>query len=56
MIDQVAEKIARRAILGILLGGLLVLSGMLLMAWNVFKTYRMAGRIEPSPVLAPAHA
>ena len=39
-----------------LLGGLLVLSGMLLMAWNVFKTYRMAGRIEPSPVLAPAHA
>ena len=26
MIDQVAEKIARRVILGILLGGLLVLS------------------------------
>jgi cytochrome c oxidase cbb3-type subunit 1 len=39
-----------------LLGGLLVLSGMLLMAWNVFKTYRMAGRIESLPVLAPAPA
>jgi len=38
-----------------LMGGLLVLSGMLLMAWNVFKTYRMA-RIEPIAVIAPAHA
>ncbi len=38
-----------------LLGGLMVLSGMVLMAWNVFKTYRMA-KIEPIAVPAPAHA
>ncbi len=38
-----------------LLGGLMVLSGMFLMAWNVFKTYRM-GKIAPIAIPAPAHA
>jgi cytochrome c oxidase cbb3-type subunit 1 len=35
------------------LGGVMVLCGMLMMAWNVFKTYRMAERIEPIPVPMP---
>ena len=40
-----------------LLGGLLVVSGMLIMAWNTYKTFRMArDEVEESPVLAPAHA
>jgi cytochrome c oxidase cbb3-type subunit 1 len=34
-----------------LLGGLLVLSGMLIMAWNAIKTWRSAR--EPAPVLIP---
>ncbi len=38
------------------LGGVLVLSGMLLMAWNVFKTYRMTEKIEPIAVPLPAQA
>jgi cytochrome c oxidase cbb3-type subunit 1 len=40
--------------LGRLIGGLLVLSGMFLMAWNVWQTWRAAERVEDSPVLAPA--
>jgi len=42
-----------------LLGGVLVLSGMFVMAWNVFKTFQQARSTEDSPVLAPiadAHA
>ncbi len=38
--------------LGRLFGGLLVLSGMLLMAWNVWQTYRQAA-VAPQPVLPP---
>jgi cytochrome c oxidase cbb3-type subunit I len=40
-----------------LVGGVLYLSGMLIMAWNVVKT-ATAGRPEPSPIpaLAPAAA
>ncbi|MBO9716593.1 MAG: cytochrome-c oxidase, cbb3-type subunit I [Pseudoxanthomonas sp.] len=34
-----------------LFGGLLVLSGMGLMAWNVVRTYRAAPAIEPQPLL-----
>ncbi len=38
-------------------GGVLVLAGMLIMAWNVWKTFRMAREEAPeNPVLAPAHA
>jgi cytochrome c oxidase cbb3-type subunit 1 len=40
-----------------LLGGLLYLSGMLVMAWNVFKTAASAKPVEapiPAPVLAHA--
>jgi cytochrome c oxidase cbb3-type subunit 1 len=37
-----------------LLGGVLVLSGMLLMAYNVFKTYQLAKQVEDTPVLPPA--
>jgi len=41
-------------------GGLLVFAGMLIMAWNVFKTFQMAREVKDSPVLAPvadaAHA
>jgi cytochrome c oxidase cbb3-type subunit 1 len=37
-----------------LLGGLLVLGGMLIMAWNVFKTYQLAKRVEDQPVIEPA--
>ncbi len=36
-----------------LFGGLLVLSGMLLMAWNVFKTWLEAGEVAPQPLLPP---
>ncbi|MFA5684665.1 MAG: cytochrome-c oxidase, cbb3-type subunit I [Lysobacteraceae bacterium] len=43
-----------------LLGGLMVLGGMLVMAWNTWKTFQMARQVEDSPVLAPvtdaAHA
>jgi cytochrome c oxidase cbb3-type subunit 1 len=38
-------------------GGLIVLSGMLVMAWNVFKTYRLAAAsTAPQAVLPPAVA
>ena len=37
-----------------LLGGVLVLGGMLIMAYNVFKTYQLAKKVEDSPVLPPA--
>ena len=37
-----------------LLGGLLVLSGMFIMAYNVWKTAELGKRIAPSPVLEPA--
>jgi cytochrome c oxidase cbb3-type subunit 1 len=37
-----------------LLGGLLVLGGMFIMAWNVWKTVELGRRIEPVPVLEPA--
>jgi cytochrome c oxidase cbb3-type subunit 1 len=39
--------------LGRLFGGLLVLSGMLLMAWNVWKTYQQVEEIAPQPLLPP---
>ena len=39
--------------LGRLFGGLLVLSGMLLMAWNVYQTYRHAGTPGDQPLLPP---
>ena len=34
-------------------GGLLCLGGMLIMAWNVYRTYQQAPAIEPQPLLAP---
>jgi cytochrome c oxidase cbb3-type subunit I len=37
-----------------LLGGVLFLSGMLIMCWNVWRTVR-GGSLAPQPVLAPAH-
>jgi cytochrome c oxidase cbb3-type subunit 1 len=37
-----------------LLGGLLVLGGMLIMAYNVWKTAELGRRIVVSPVLEPA--
>jgi cytochrome c oxidase cbb3-type subunit 1 len=37
-----------------LVGGLLVLGGMFMMAWNVWQTLRAAPAVEDSPVLAPA--
>jgi cytochrome c oxidase cbb3-type subunit 1 len=37
-----------------LLGGVLVLVGMLIMAWNVRQTWRAASNIVDAPVLAPA--
>jgi cytochrome c oxidase cbb3-type subunit I len=37
-----------------LLGGVLVLAGMFIMAWNVWKTYQLAKRIEDLPVIEPA--
>ena len=39
--------------LGRLFGGLLVLSGMVLMAWNVYQTYRHAGTPADQPLLPP---
>src|SRR5687768_3839027 len=42
--------------LGRLAGGVLVLAGMLLMAWNVWKTWKMADRAHANPVLAPVAA
>ena len=39
--------------LGRLFGGLLVLAGMLLMAWNVYQTYRAADKPVDQPLLAP---
>ena len=36
-----------------LVGGLMVLSGMFLMAWNVYKTWAMAKSPAEQPVLAP---
>lgn len=39
-----------------LLGGILVLAGMGMMAYNVIKTYAMTRKIEPIAVPAPAHA
>ena len=39
--------------LGRLFGGLLVLAGMLVMAWNVLRTYQQAGAIVPQPLLPP---
>jgi cytochrome c oxidase cbb3-type subunit 1 len=36
-----------------LLGGLMVLSGMFLMAWNMFKTYAIAANRGDQPVVAP---
>src|SRR3990172_2755050 len=38
-----------------LLGGLLYLSGMLIMAWNVFKTVSDSKSVE-APIPAPAYA
>jgi cytochrome c oxidase cbb3-type subunit 1 len=37
------------------LGGLLYLSGMVIMGWNVLKTVA-AGKAEPIAIPAPAHA
>jgi len=37
-----------------LLGGLIVLSGMFVMAYNVWKTAELGRRIQPAPVLEPA--
>ncbi|MDI9238621.1 cytochrome-c oxidase, cbb3-type subunit I [Lysobacter sp. LF1] len=46
--------------LGRLAGGLIVLSGMLVMAWNVVRTWQQARDLVPTPVLPPdaasAHA
>ena len=42
--------------LGRLAGGLLVVAGMLLMAWNVWKTWKMASPEHANPVLAPVTA
>ena len=39
-----------------LLGGLLVITGMLLMAWNMIKTFQMAKDVSPQPVIEPALA
>ena len=39
--------------LGRLLGGVMVLSGMVLMAWNFWRTAQMARDPAPQPVLAP---
>jgi cytochrome c oxidase cbb3-type subunit 1 len=39
-----------------LAGGLLVLSGMFIMAWNVRRTLVERGQVIDVPVLAPAHA
>jgi cytochrome c oxidase cbb3-type subunit I len=39
---------------GRLLGGLMYLSGMFIMSWNVWKTIATSPGIEPVPVMAPA--
>ena len=39
--------------LGRLLGGLLVLAGMGVMAWNFWRTWQLGRAAEPMPVLAP---
>ena len=39
--------------LGRLFGGLLVLAGMVLMAWNVYQTYRAADKPVDQPLLVP---
>jgi cytochrome c oxidase cbb3-type subunit 1 len=39
-----------------LVGGLLVLSGMFLMAYNVRRTIVERGQVTDVPVMAPAHA
>jgi len=39
-----------------LLGGLLFLTGTLVMSWNLFMTWRQSTGIEPAPVLAPQAA
>ena len=36
-----------------LLGGIIVLSGMVLMAWNVYRTYQLAGAVALQPLLPP---
>jgi cytochrome c oxidase cbb3-type subunit 1 len=42
--------------LGRLTGGLVVLSGMFVMAWNVVRTWQQARDLVPTPVLSPAAA
>ncbi|MDO5506062.1 MAG: cytochrome-c oxidase, cbb3-type subunit I [Pseudoxanthomonas suwonensis] len=37
-----------------LFGGILVLGGMLLMAWNLYRTYQLAGEPVRQPVIPPA--
>jgi len=37
-------------------GGMLVVAGMLIMAWNVWQTFRIAPRRSETPVLLPAAA
>jgi cytochrome c oxidase cbb3-type subunit I len=40
-----------------LLGGMIFTAGMFIMAWNVYKTWQMAGRqVADAPVIEPAHA
>ena len=39
--------------LGRLLGGLLILGGMCLMAWHMWRTWQQARAVAPHPVLAP---
>ena len=39
--------------LGRLFGGLVVLAGMCLMAWNMYKTVQLARAPAPNPVLPP---
>jgi cytochrome c oxidase cbb3-type subunit 1 len=39
-----------------LLGGLMFFSGMLLMAWNVWKTVSVGKAVNDAPIPAPAHA
>jgi cytochrome c oxidase cbb3-type subunit 1 len=36
-----------------LFGGLFALSGMLIMAWNVYRTYQQVHEVAPQPLLAP---
>ena len=39
--------------LGRLFGGVLVLSGMFVMAWNLYRTYQQVQEIAPQPLLVP---